>query len=83
MPQPQHPAELQLYRVRFGLTTSKSLIDSHVAVEAAGTSTTDEACELAEALRDKINLDTGLSYEIRFLSCIGVVYVWRPGSGPP
>jgi hypothetical protein len=59
------PEELLLYQMRLGLTARKSLLDTHLAVEASKPGTMDEAQVLAEAVRDMINMATGQVYQNR------------------
>jgi hypothetical protein len=52
-------------------------LDTHLAVEASKPGTMDEAQVLAEAVRDMINMATGQVYQIEFIKCVGVTYVWK------
>lgn len=51
-------------------------LDTNLAITGDNQGSMDEAAELAEALRIKLNTDTGEDYHLRFYECIGVVYVW-------
>ena len=73
--------ELALYLVRFS-TTPKNLFDTHVSVEGDTQGSMDEATDLAEQVRDDINADTGESYVIVFVKCIGTNYIWKNVPGP-
>lgn len=79
---PLKAVELALYKVRLS-TPPKNLHDTHVSVEGDTQGSMDEATELAEQVRDDINADTGESYVIVFIKCIGVNYIWKNVPGPP
>lgn len=80
---PLKPIEHALYKVRYGLTTTRKMFDTHVAVEGDQNGSMDDASDLAEDVRIEINTDTGLDYHQQFISCIGTVYVWKNVPGPP
>lgn len=75
------PKELQLYQVRYNSPGSghQSIFHTSVAIKGSTSGSMDEARELAEAVRDKINDDTGMDYQLIFLNCIGTIYVWKKG----
>lgn len=80
----KNPTELQRYRVRYGVAGEKGLLDTEIAVDSPSGDSMDDAHELAEAVGSMLSASTGLSYELRFIECVGISYIWsRSGGGPP